>query len=64
MSKQCDGGKKNVMASKSWLIRLVGMTGPLPAPARSPPAELAARARHRPWLEVVSNAWDVPGSSG
>lgn len=64
MSKRCDGSKKNVPASKSWLARLAGVTGPLPVPARSLPAELAARVRHQPELEVVPDARDVPGSSG
>lgn len=64
LSKQCDGSKKNVPASKSWLARLAGVMGPLPAPAQSLPVELAARAWHQPGLEVVPDARDIPGSSG
>lgn len=46
--KQHNTGKKNVPESKSWLIRLARVTDPLPAPARSTLAELAARAQS--WL--------------
>ena len=64
VSKRHDSSKKNVPASKSWLIRLAEVMGPLPAPALSPPAELAARAQRWPQLEVVPNVQDVPRSFG
>lgn len=58
LSKRCDSSKKNVLASKSWLIRLAGVTGPLPAPDLSP------LAHHRARLEVVPAARGCPWESG